>query len=316
MSVINFPQGLRGTPGDGGGSSKSWLPPHLPMRTIILPLLVGSATLAIAVIGARLAGGGSGTGGVNGFVEALSGSSSSRLGDLGLFALLGFAFAAGMAASVNPCGFAMLPAYLGLYLGSNETAKSRSNPIQDLAKALLVGAVVTAGFVLLFGVAGLVIGGGAQFVVGIIPWLGLTIGILLVIGGSWLLGGGKLYSGLATRAASHIGNPNQVGIRGYFLFGLSYGTASLSCTLPIFLAVVGTSLGVADIPVALGQIVLYGMGMGVVIIALTVGIALFKGSMVGTLRKVLGFIQPLSSWLMLVAGSYIVFYWLTIGGLW
>ncbi len=33
---------------------------------------------------------------------------------------LGFAFTAGMATAANPCGFAMLPAYLSLYLGTSE----------------------------------------------------------------------------------------------------------------------------------------------------------------------------------------------------
>ena len=79
------------------------------LRTIILPVLAGSLALGVAVIGALITGGRSDTGGVNGFVEALSGSSSSRLGNLGLLAPLGFAFAAGMASAVNPCGFAMLP---------------------------------------------------------------------------------------------------------------------------------------------------------------------------------------------------------------
>ena len=292
------------------------LPGTKSLRTIILPVLAGSLALGVAVIGALITGSGSDTGGVNGFVEALSGSSSSRLGSLGLLAPLGFAFAAGMASAVNPCGFAMLPAYLGLYLGSSDKDREQPHPVRRLGRALLVGGAVTGGFVLLFGVAGLVIGGGARAVVDIIPWLGLSIGTLLAIAGAWMIGGGKLYTGFATRAASRMGNPGQVGIRGYFVFGLSYGTASLSCTLPIFLTVVGTSLAVSSIPSSLGQLFLYGLGMGSVIMALTIGIALFQGAMVGALRNTLGFVQRVSPVLMLVAGSYIVFYWLTIGGLW
>jgi cytochrome c biogenesis protein CcdA len=34
---------------------------------------------------------------------------------------VGLAFGAGMIAAVNPCGFAMLPAYLSLYLGAEES---------------------------------------------------------------------------------------------------------------------------------------------------------------------------------------------------
>ena len=272
--------------------------------------------MAVAVIGAIIIRDATGVDGVNTFVETLSGNSSSFFGDLGLLAPLGFAFAAGMAAAFNPCGFAMLPAYMGLYLGTNDADEGRTNPLQQVGRALLIGGAVTAGFVVLFGVAGTIIGLGARSVVSdILPWLGLSIGIVLAIAGSWLLSGGKLYTAFAARAAAHMGNPGQSNAGGYFLFGLSYGTASLSCTLPIFLSVIGTTFAVSSIRTSLGQFLLYALGMGLVIIALTVGMALFKGTMVGLLRKVIPYIEPVGSWLMIVAGSYIVFYWLTIGDL-
>ncbi len=80
------------------------------LRGLLLPTLVAAVALAVAYVGALIIGKDSGIDGVNGFVESLSGGSSSVLGDLGLLAPLGFAFAAGMASAVNPCGFAMLPA--------------------------------------------------------------------------------------------------------------------------------------------------------------------------------------------------------------
>ena len=129
------------------------------------------------------------------------------------------------------------------------------------------------------------------------------------------MGGGKLYTGFAARAASHMGDPNQVGIKGYFLFGLSYGTASLSCTLPIFLAVLGVSVAGTSFLSSAGQFLLFALGMGLVIMVLTLGMAIFKGSMVGGLRRALPYIQPIGTWLMVIAGSYIIFYWLTICGL-
>ena len=79
------------------------------------------------------------------------------------------------------------------------------------------------------------------------------------------------------------------------------------------MAVLETNLTVSDLPSALQQMVLYGLGMGFVITALTVGMAIFKGSMVGALRKALPLVQPVSGVLMVGAGMYIVFYWLTIG---
>ena len=283
-------------------------------RTLALPVFVAVLALGVAVVGAVLIGNGGGIDGVNLFVERLSGSSGSFLGGLVQVSAL-FAFAAGMVSAVNPCGFAMLPAYLGLYLGETERREQEAVLLRQLVRALAVGGTVTAGFVLLFGVAGGVIGLGASFVGQALPWLGLVIGIALAVTGSWMLGGGKLYSGIAARAASQVGDPSQVSPRGYFVFGLSYGIASLSCTLPIFLAVVGINVaGTTGLAVA-ANFILYALGMGLVIMALTLGMAFFKGAMVGGLRKALPYIQPVGSWLMVVAGAYIVFYWLTIGGL-
>ena len=281
-------------------------------RTVILPIAAATIALAIAVIGALIVRGESDIDGINFFVESLSGGAARQLGGLSVIAPLGFAFGAGLAAAFNPCGFAMLPAYMGLYLGVGD--EDNTSFIAHIGKALLIGGSVTVGFILLFAAAGAVIGLGARSVVGsVLPWIGLGVGILLTIAGAWLLGGGKLYTALAQQMAEKFGNPGQANIRGYFIFGLAYGLASLSCTLPIFLAVVGSSFAAASIWTAFAQFILYAVGMGTVIITLTLGMALFKGAMVGGMRKVMPYIQPVGTWLMLIAGTYIVFYWLTIG---
>ena len=283
------------------------------LKKVLVPAAVAAVSLTTAFIGALVLGRAEGIDGVNRFVETLSGDSGNLLRGL---APLGFAYAAGMVSAVNPCGFVMLPAYLGLYLGVNDKDAAGVHPLIHIFRALKVSGSVTLGFVVLFGAAGTLMAVGARAaVVDILPYLGLVIGIALALTGSWMVGGGKLYSGFAAQAASRIGDPGQVNAKGYFLFGLSYGIASLSCTLPIFLSVIGTSFAVSEIGASLGQFILYAVGMGTVILALTLGMAFFKGAMLGTLRKVLPYVQPIGSWLMVVAGSYIVFYWLTIGDL-
>ena len=284
-------------------------------KGVIIPALVASVALTVAVVGALIVRSGSGVDSINTFVETLSGNSSSSIGGLGILAPLGFAFTAGVASAFNPCGFAMLPAYIGLYLGDKNTAGVETSPVRNIARALLIGGLVTAGFIVLFSVVGLITQGARTVVRDVLPWVGLFIGIGLAIVGSWLLGGGKLYAGLAQRVAARMGDPSQANVRGYFLFGLSYGTASLSCTLPIFLTVVGTSLAVSTLGTSIRQFLAYGLGMGLVIVALTLGMALFKETVSGGMRKALPYIQPVGSWLMVIAGTYIVFYWLSIGGL-
>ena len=279
-------------------------------KGVLLPMLVGSAAVAIAAIGAFLSGSGAeATGGVNGFVEGLSGMSGDKLDNIGIF---GFTYAAGMVSTVNPCGFAMLPAYLGLYLGAADAAGGVASTTSRVRQAIIVGLLVTSGVLLLFGTVGIVLSAGLTTIRSVIPWLGLIIGVVLTFAGAWVLLGGKLNIGAFSRAASHMGDARKTNLRGYFLFGLSYGTASLSCTLPIFIAVVGFGTTTSFLS-ALGQFVIYGLGMGTVILVLTLGMAVFKGAMVGGLRKALPYIQPVSAGIMLLAGAYIVFYWLTLG---
>ena len=285
------------------------------LRSVVLPVLVAATAYGLAVVGAYLLRDTQSIDGVNGFVEILSGRSGTFLKGVGLSLPLGLAFAAGMVAAVNPCGFAMLPAYLGMYLGSGEENRLENNPVRQVGQALVVGLSVTAGFVVLFGLAGIVLSLGTQTLVeGVVPFFGLAIAVALTALGAWLLGGGKLYAGFAARAASHIWDPNQVNVKGYFLFGLSYGTASLSCVLAPFLLVVGTAFVAASgLVAAIGQFILFALGMGLVIMLLTIGMALFKGTMVRWLRKAMPYVQTVGAWLMILAGAYLVFYWLTIG---
>jgi hypothetical protein len=51
-------------------------------------------------------------------IATLAGEATDTLRGIGEAIPLGFAFGLGMGAAVNPCGFALLPTYLGLYLGT------------------------------------------------------------------------------------------------------------------------------------------------------------------------------------------------------
>ena len=86
---------------------------------------------------------------------------------------LGYAFLAGVLALLNPCGFAMLPAYIGYQLGQGQEAPS---PILALGRGTLLGLVATLGFVLIFGVIGGVIALGGRFVIKVMPYAGLGVG--------------------------------------------------------------------------------------------------------------------------------------------
>ena len=88
---------------------------------------------------------------------------------------LTFAFTAGIVATVNPCGFAMLPAYLSYFLGI-ESSAGGDDARAGLGRALLTGGIVSSGFLLVFGIVGVTVTAGLNIVRDIVPWLTIAIG--------------------------------------------------------------------------------------------------------------------------------------------
>jgi cytochrome c biogenesis protein CcdA len=170
--------------------------------------------------------------------------------------------------------------------------------------------------VALFGAAGLLVGAAATALARALPWAGLAVGLLLVATGGRLLAGGALATDLAGRAADRLGaGARRADGRGFFAFGLAYGLASLGCTLPIFLTVVGSALATDGPPAAAGQLPLYALGMGGVVTALTLGAVVAESALLAWARRVGRLLQPAGAVLVLLAGAYLIYYWLTLGGL-
>jgi cytochrome c biogenesis protein CcdA len=233
--------------------------------------------------------------------------------DLGL---VFYAFSAGMVATINPCGFAMLPAYVSYILATGDAASSSPDGVSLgvtylLGRALLVGGTLTAGFLLLFALAGTLISLGAYILVTVMPWIGLLIGAALMLLGGWLLLGNHL----VVPGLPQVQARRERSLRDIFIFGMAYGLASLSCTLPIFLIAVGSAFTAQGVGAGLTRFLAYGLGMGVVLMSLTMSLALFEGVLVGYLRRLLPYMERAGAVLLLGAGAYIVYYWLTLGQL-
>ncbi|WP_431930978.1 cytochrome c biogenesis CcdA family protein [Nonomuraea jabiensis] len=212
---------------------------------------------------------------------------------------LALALTAGTVAAFNPCGFAMLPAYLTLLINDEET--TRRGPV---GRALMLSAAMTAGFVTVFGLFGLVVTALAVSVGGYLPWATLLIGVVLVGLGLWLLSGRELLlrlPGLAT------GRPttSPLSLYGY---GLSYAVASLSCTVGPFLAVTSASLSGGGLLGGVAAFATYALGMGLVITVLSVTVAFARAAMVARLRRLLPYVSRASGGLLTLAGLYVVYY--------
>lgn len=220
-------------------------------------------------------------------------------------AALALAFSAGMVATLNPCGFAMLPAYLSFFMGIKEEDRSRGAVMRS---ALRVGVIVSFGFLLVFGIAGIIITGVSRSVATEwIPWLALVVGVGIGVLGVALLLGYELRVGLREPGRG----TKDRGYRSVVSFGVSYAVASLSCTLPVFLTVVATQITQRSFASGILIFLAYAAGMAVVLLGITVVLALGKQSLVGRLRASARHISRISGVILVVAGVWIVWFWST-----
>ena len=97
-------------------------------------------------------------------------------------------------------------------------------------------------------------------------------------------------------------------LRNLFLFGVSYAVASISCALPTFIVVVSTS--VTGFTAGIIAFLFYAAGMTITLLALTMSLALARSSFLEKVRSMVRFIDRASGILMLLAGIYLVVFWL------
>ncbi len=219
-----------------------------------------------------------------------------------------YAFGAGMLATVNPCGFVLLPTYLAYFLGV-EGARPGTRRA-GIGRALVVSAAVSAGFFSVFLGVGLVTRWGFTWIRDSASgWLSLAIGALVLAFGVITLFGihlpvftPKLDAGGSSRT-----------IRSMFVYGVAYAVASIGCTLPVF---VGGVLGQVTESGFVGgvlSVATYGLGMGVVLSALTISLALARSGLLRVLRSAMARIDLLSGAILVLAGIYLLLYgWVAI----
>ena len=224
-----------------------------------------------------------------------------------------YAFVLGAIAAFNPCGFALLPAYLGLYLGDQGGG---SGPLSRARRSLTVAAVVAVTFTALFGAMGAVFSLASSAIVRVLPWAGLAVGVGLVLVGGLILTGRSVGGSLPHRLADRFGrSAGEGGTRGYAAFGLAYGIASLGCTLPLFMALMGTAVAAGGRLAAVIAFGLYGAGMAAVLGVLTLAAGMATVGAVRRVRSVTRSVSGLSAVLLLLSGAYVIYYWLSAGRL-
>jgi cytochrome c biogenesis protein CcdA len=214
---------------------------------------------------------------------------------------LAYAFTVGMVATVNPCGFPMLPAYLSYFMGGDDAAVDAGGRVP---RALVASGAVSLGFLATFSVLGVPINAGVTWIYRAMPWLTLVVGAALVVLGVAMLRGRRIK--VALPHLERGGDSRR--FRSMVLFGVSYAVASLSCTLPLFLTVVAGTVERTNAASGLLAFVAYGLGMSLVLLVVSVALALARESMVRRLRHALRYVDRFSGLLLVVVGAYLLYY--------
>ncbi|AXB43277.1 cytochrome c biogenesis CcdA family protein [Amycolatopsis albispora] len=215
---------------------------------------------------------------------------------------LGFALAAGLVAALNPCGFAMLPAYLTLVIaGGDGESRGRAALV---GRALAATAAMALGFLVVFGVFGLVVAPLAASVQQYLPVITVVIGAALLGLGVWMLTGRELTVLLPKLTK---GAPTaRVG--SMFGYGVAYAIASLSCTIGPFLAVTSATFRGGSLLGGITAYLAYGLGMTLVVGVLATAVALASSAVTTAFRRLLPHINRIGGGLLVAVGLYVGYY--------
>lgn len=214
-----------------------------------------------------------------------------------------FAFGAGLVSPLNPCGFGLLPAFLGYQLSTDEQ-RGETPLARRLWHGLTAGGAVSIGFAGVLMSVALLVTLGLRPLLQFVPFAAVVIGAALVAGGFAMLTGRRIAVGPLDRLirSAPAGDKRS----GLVAFGAGYAVASVACTLAILLAVVAQALAVGTLPRTLGVLLAYGAGAATLLTTLTVSTAV-AGSLLSTgLRRALPSTTPLAGVLLVLSGAYLM----------
>jgi len=213
-----------------------------------------------------------------------------------------YSFVLGVLAAVNPCGFVLLPTYLLFFLGTREEPNLGTS--ERLGRALRVSAGVSIGFLGVFFVIGVISRLFTQWIELNAKYAALAIGVVLVVGGVRMLTGWT-----PKFATPEIGGTSEKTFRATVVYGVAYAVASIGCTIGFLTTAIFGSIAINGFVSGVISILLYGIGMAMLVAALTVSLAFAKTGIVTVIKNRLGVIQRLAALLVTLTGLYLVLYW-------
>ncbi len=255
-------------------------------------------------------------------IEAVEAAATGAAPILALGGETGFAvlaLLAGASAFFSPCAFPLLPGYMSYYIGrSEEGAQEKRGPV---LRAALGGVAAAVGVLAVYALIGaLVAGAGAAVKSQVALLTPLVAAVVIVMGLLMLtpysLPTHKLSSplrplvGSAQRALRRAtGRELSGGYAGLMGYGAGYGAASLGCHAPIFISVVALGLAAGGFASALLAFLLYGVGMGLLMVLVTVLLGLAKERLVRRMQRWMPVVKKASGVALVVVGAVVLYFY-------
>lgn len=224
--------------------------------------------------------------------------------------ILFFSFSAGSIAFINPCGIAMLPAYVSYYLGA--TNPSERLTLGAVLRGLYLGLAATLGFMAVFGGAGAVLALAGAQLIRYVPWIAVGIGGGITVLGAALLLGKSFYLRRGFDSSKLLGDRGPLT---FLLFGVAYAIASLSCTVPIFLYVTLQAISTGGFLSAMTVFIAYSLGMGAVMTVFAASLVAARDALMRYVQRIMPYTSRIAGAVMVAAGLYIIYFQVFVGGL-
>jgi cytochrome c biogenesis protein CcdA len=205
-------------------------------------------------------------------------------------------FVGGMTTALNPCVLAMVPLLMSVVLGNKETTTVRRSLVFSLFFVLgLAVTFTTLG--LISGLMGRMFGNVGRF------WKYAVAGVCLVMGLQLL---GLIKLNLPVPAGIRV---KKKGYLGAFLLGLLFGVVSTPCAVPILAVLLAFVAEKGNVLYGGSFLFVYALGHSVLVLIAGTSVGAAKGLLESKgLRKAHSLIQKIAGVLIIIIGSYFLFW--------
>jgi cytochrome c biogenesis protein CcdA len=175
-----------------------------------------------------------------------------------------------------------------------------------VSRALVVSAAVSGGFMSVFVVVGLVtetfkqaswINQNAKYATAVIGVALIVLGLAMLFGYRIPIVTPKLDAGGRDRT-----------VWSMFVYGIAYAVASIGCTIGLFVATLFGTAERAGYAAGVANVAAYGVGMALIVTALTVALAVAKVGLLRVLRRGMQYVELVAGAFVVVSGLYLLWY--------